>query len=148
MFVSLSGGCMLRDNRFTDIIINGLAICAALISVVGTGYIINHAFQARRDEDDASALVSNAISGDIESQRKLAACYKEGCPPLPRAEIIGCAWRKITLDTGGNLPEDQEQARVACGPLSSSDIEISENAKASLQRRIEARRAAAGVANP
>ncbi|GEP02346.1 hypothetical protein [Methylobacterium oxalidis] len=139
---------MLRDDRFTDILINGLAICAALISVVGTGYIINHAFQARRDEDDASALVSNAISGDIESQRKLAACYVNGCPPLPRAEIIGCAWRKITLETGGNQPEDQEQARATCGRLSSSDIEISENAKASLQRRIEARRASAGVASP
>ncbi|MCJ2074441.1 hypothetical protein MKK68_02030 [Methylobacterium sp. E-016] len=136
------------DSKFANSLINALALCAALICVVGTGYIINHAFQARRDEDDASALVTNAISGDLISQRKLAACYVEGCPPLPRSEIIGCAWRKIVLTTEGNLPEDQEQQRVVCSALSQSDAEISDNAKSTLMRRIEARRAAAGAEGP
>ncbi|WP_336488152.1 hypothetical protein [Methylobacterium nigriterrae] len=134
------------DGKFANGLINVLAICAALISVVGTGYIIHHAFQARRDEDDASALVTNAISGDIYSQRKLAACYVDGCPPLPRSEIISCAWRKIILETDGHLPDDRERADAVCGALSKTDGEISENAKATLARRIDARRAAAGAA--
>jgi hypothetical protein len=136
------------ETNLIDKIINMLAVIAALISVAGTGYIINHAFQARRDEDDASALVSNAISGDTISQRKLAACYVDGCPPLPRSQIISCAWRKIILEMDAHEPEDQEQVVLACGPLSESDIEISQNAKATLSRRIEARRAAASVERP
>lgn len=135
----MSGG-----KKRIDVAINLLATCAALLSVVGTGYIINHAFQARRDEDDASALITNAISGDVESQRKLAACYVDGCPPLPRSQIISCAWRKIILDNGESAPADRAQASAACDGLSQSDGEISENAKATLARRIEARRVSAG----
>jgi small ligand-binding sensory domain FIST len=131
------------ENRTADNLINILAACAAILSVVGTGYVINHAFQARRDEDDASALVSNAISGDVGSQRKLAACYVEGCPPLPRSQIISCAWRSIILEVAEKEPEDSDRFVAACETLSESDLEISRNAKATLSRRIDARRAAA-----
>ncbi len=136
------------DGPRANVLINALAACAALLSVVGTGYIIHHAFQARRDEDDASALVTNAISGEIESQRKLAACYVDGCPPLPRSEIIGCAWRKIIVDNPDAQPDDRERVRTSCASLSASDGEISENAKATLARRIEARQRAAGAERP
>ncbi|KMO36685.1 hypothetical protein VQ03_20195 [Methylobacterium tarhaniae] len=131
------------DSRSANIVINVLALCAALLSVVGTGYIINHAFQARRAEDDTAALTMNAIAGDLDSRRTLASCYVDGCPPLPRSEIIACAWRKIIAEGPESGEDDRTRLHAVCDPLSASEQEISENAKASLQRRIQARRAAA-----
>ncbi|MCF4130222.1 hypothetical protein [Methylobacterium sp. SyP6R] len=131
------------EPRSANVVINVLAACAALLSVVGTGYIINHAFQARRAEDDTAALTMNAIAGDLDSRRTLAACYVDGCPPLPRSEIIACAWRKIIAEGADSVADDQARLRSVCDPLTTSELEISENAKASLQRRIQARRAAA-----
>jgi hypothetical protein len=131
------------DSRSANFVINALALCAALLSVVGTGYIINHAFQARRAEDDTAALTMNAIAGDTDSRRILASCYVDGCPPLPRSEIIACAWRKIIAESPDGGDDDRARLSAVCDKLGASELEISENAKASLQRRIQARQAAA-----
>lgn len=134
---------MRSGGGFTDHLINVLAVCAALLSLVGFGYIVHHALKARQDMDDASDLTAAAIRGDIESQRRLAACYVEGCPPLPRSDIIACAWRRIALQTAGTAAEDAERARAICDTLSAQDAGIAENARRTLEHRIESRRALA-----
>lgn len=130
-------------RRTTDVLINALAIFAGLLSIAGLGYIGQHAIQARREEDDASALTANAVAGEMSSQRKIAACYMDGCPPLPTSEIISCAWWKIVTGSSGSLPEDAERAKTACGRLSAVDAEIADNARRSLEHRMAARRAIA-----
>ena len=134
---------MTAGRKITDVLINTLAVLAALLSLAGFVYIVHHALQARQEEDDASALTANAISGEITSQRKLAACYADGCPPLPQSQIISCAWWRIVVRSGGDRAEDRARAATACEGLSSVDVAIADNAMRSLDHRIEARRASA-----
>lgn len=134
---------MIAARKTTDLLINTLAVFAALLSIAGFAYIVVHALKARQEEDDASALSANAIAGETASQRKLAACYADGCPPLPQSQIISCAWWRIVVRTAGGLSEDRAREAAACQSLSAVDAGIADNAMRSLDHRIEARRAAA-----
>lgn len=134
---------MTETRTFTDTLINAFAVAAAVLSLSGFVYIVHHAFQARREEDDSVSLTANAIAGDLVSQRKMASCYAEGCPPMPQSQIISCAWRRIIVKTGADLPEDRAKAAAACDGLSTVDAGIADNAMRSLEHRIEARRASA-----
>lgn len=48
--------------------------------------------------------INKSLSGDINAQRTLANCYKDGCTYAPPDPVYECAWRKTILQEENQNP--------------------------------------------
>ncbi len=69
-------------------------------------------------------VLEQALSGNLQSQRRLAECYRLGCSSeLAPNSVLACAWSIIVVASGapGVVPDDTESRRRDCESLSPED---------------------------
>ncbi len=69
-------------------------------------------------------VLEQALSGNLQSQRRLADCYRLGCSSeLTPDPVLACAWRIIVVASGAPavVQDDTESRRRDCESLSPKD---------------------------
>src|SRR4051812_38373037 len=70
--------------------------------------------------DDTTTL---AYQADLDAQRRLAECYRDGCVGLASTPMLGCAWRIVIAASGHSrlTQADFDRRQRDCESLGTAD---------------------------
>jgi hypothetical protein len=112
-----------------------LPFVIATVLVLSFGYgawrVGTHAVQRAASERE------HALASDLDAQRRLADCYRVGCPAAHRSEVLTCAWRLVIAEETHGDPKDVAEASKDCDGLGERERLSASMAKDELLHRLD-----------
>jgi hypothetical protein len=111
-------------------------ILVVVMSCIGIAYGAWSVLSHLRLRSDTRTQRNETISADINTQRHLAECYRDGCVEHRKSVILGCAWRLVIVEET-HRAEDVEAATRDCSELDEKDRVAAQRTRDALLKQVQ-----------